>query len=283
MRTERADRAVGMGTNALASSIVLTCRSRKNDASLGTRNELVAALKRKLPNAVKRLQAASIAPVDLAQSAIGPGMAVFSSYAKVLEPDGSAMTVRTALGLINQVLDEVLAAEESELDADTRWAITWFTQYGFGEAAYGEAEVLATARNTSVTGLERAGILASRAGKARLLRRDEMEPRWDPTTDDRFTVWEACQHLIERLETGGERAAAELLRRLGSAAEPARELAYRLYQHCERKGDAEEARAYNGLVVAWPRLAALASEVPTPKPGTEPGTTGRLDYGGEIK
>jgi putative DNA methylase len=212
--------------------------------------------------------------VDLAQSAIGPGMAIFSRYAKVLEPDGSAMTVRTALGLINQVLDEVLEAEEADYDADTRWAITWFTQYAFADAAFGEAEVLATARNTSVTGLERAGILTARAGKVRLLKRAELAPGWDPATDDRFTVWEACQHLIKRYEEGGETAAADLLRRLGAAAEPARELAYRLYQHCERAKNADEARAYNGLVVAWPRLATLASE----GPATTAATTATFDF-----
>jgi len=275
LRTEGDNRQVGIGNNALASSIVLTCRERPANAPLGTRSEFLSTLERELPSAIGRLQDASIAPVDLAQSAIGPGMAVFSRFAKVLEPDGSAMTVRTALGLINQVLDEVLAAEESEMDADTRWAVTWFTQYAFGEALYGEAEVLATARNTSITGLERAGILAARGGKVRLLKRSELEDGWDPAGDDRFTVWEACQHLIKRYEEGGEKAAADLLRRLGAAGDAARALAYRLYQHCERARNADEARAYNGLVIAWPRLAALSSVVPSP----EPGTTGRLDYG----
>jgi putative DNA methylase len=225
----------------------------------------VTALKRELPEALKRLQDASIAPVDLAQSAIGPGMAVFSRYAQVLEPDGTPMAVRTALGLINQVLDEVLAAEESEYDADTRWAITWFTQHGFDAAPYGEAETLSKARNTSVEGLVKAGILEARGGKVRLLRRDELGDAWTPSADARFTVWEACQHLIKALETGGEAAAADLLRRLGPSSSPARELAYRLYQHCERTQQAEEARSYNGLVVAWPRLAALATERAAPE------------------
>jgi putative DNA methylase len=270
MRTERGSRSIGIGTNALASSIVLTCRSRPEDSSIGTRSELIRELKKKLPAAVKRLQESSIAPVDLAQSAIGPGMAIFSRYAKVLEPDGSTMTVRTALGLINQVLDEILAAEEAEYDADTRWAITWFTQNGFNEAPYGEAVVLATARNTSVTGLERAGILAARSGKVRLLRRDELSDDWDPVADERFTIWEGCQHLIKRYQEGGEKAAAELLRRFPDA-EPARELAYRLYQHCDRKGEAEEARAYNGLVVAWPRLLAAVK-------ASQQGTDGDLNF-----
>jgi len=272
IRMERIE-ALKKGKASLASAIVLACRPRSHDAPLSTRSEFVAALKRELPAAVRDLQAASIAPVDLAQSAIGPGMAVFSRYVKVLEPDGSAMTVRTALGLVNQVLDEVLSAEESELDADTRWAITWFTHHGFEPAAYGEADILSKARVTSVDGMVRAGILEARGGKVRLLRRAELPEDWDPVTDQRFTVWEACQHLIKRLEEGGEGSAAELLRRLGAAAEPARELAYRLYQHCERGGQAEEARAYNGLVVAWPRLAALAAGH-----AAAPAGTGTFDF-----
>lgn len=263
VRTEREGRLVGNKTNALASSVVLACRPRPATAPVGTRNEFVAVLRQRLPTALERLQEANIAPVDLAQSAIGPGIAVFSSFAKVLESDGSSMSVRSALGIINQVLDEVLTAEEAEYDSDTRWAITWFTQYGFEPAPYGEAELLSKARTTSVQGLERAGIVEARAGKVRLLKREELEA-WAPDTDDRFTIWEACQHLIKTLEFDGETAAARLLKQLDSRAGAARDLAYRLYQHCDRKGDAEEARAYNGLVVAWPRLAALAAEEPRP-------------------
>ncbi len=262
MRTELGNRILSRGTNALASSIVLVCRPRREDAALATRNELVSVLRRELPAAVKRLQAANIAPVDLAQSAIGPGMAVFSRYARVLEPDGSPMGVRAALALINQVLRETLEGTESELDRDTAWAVTWFEQRGFEPGPFGEAETLCTARNTSVAGLVEAGILEARAGQVRLLPREEMEEGWDPATDERFTVWEACQHLIRTVERGGERAGAGLLRRLGSTAEPARELAYRLYEICERRGWAEEARAYNGLIAAWPRMTALAAGFP---------------------
>lgn len=263
VRTEYETRFRNVGSNALASSIVLVCRPRPADAPAGTRSEFVALLRKTLPRSLEQLHEANIAPVDLAQSAIGPGMAVFSSFGRVLEPDGSTMSVRTALGIINQVLDEVLTAEESEYDTDTRWAITWFTQYGFDPAPYGEAEILSKARTTSVQGLERAGIVEARAGKVRLLNREQLGT-WDPTTDDRFTIWEACQHLIKTLDLDGEAAAARLLKQLDSRADAARDLAYRLYQHCDRKGDAEEARVYNGLVVAWPRLAALAAEEPRP-------------------
>ncbi len=272
-RTERRGRTRDIGSNALASSIVLVCRRRPADAPMTTRRELQAELRRELPDAIRRLQAANIAPVDLAQSAIGPGMAVFSRYARVLEPDGTDMTVRAALALINRVLDEVLAAEEAEYDPDTRWAVTWFEQHGYEPAPFGEADVLARARNTSVDGLVRAGILAAAGGRVRLLERDELLEDWDPATDQRFTVWEACQYLIRELERGGESGAAELFRRLGAAAEAARRLAYRLYQHCERRGWAEEARAYNALITSWPRMTALAAGFP------EQPTHQALDFG----
>ena len=275
MRTESTGRIRNQGSNALASSIVLVCRKRPANAPLTTRRELQSELRRVLPEAVRRLQAANIAPVDLAQSAIGPGMAVFSRYARVMEPDGSDMSVRQALALINRVLDEVLAAEEGEYDPDTRWAVTWFEQHGYDPAPFGEADVLARARNTSVRGLVEAGILASAGGSVRLLRREELLPDWDPATDARFTVWEACQYLIRELSQDGEAGAARLLGRLGPKADDARRLAYRLYQHCERKKWADEARAYNELITAWPRMAALAAG----SPGRP--TDGTLDFGGE--
>lgn len=265
MRTERAGRSVGIGTNALASSIVLACRPRPADAPLSTRKDLIGELRAHLPEALKHFQEGSIAPVDLAQASIGPGMAVFSRYAKVLEPDGSRMPVRTALALINQVLDEILAEQESDFDAETRWAISWFEQYGTGEGPFGDAESLCKAKNTSVSGMVRSGILHSRAGKVRLLGRDEILVDWDPVADSRLTVWEVTQYLIRELDTGGEQAAGDLLRRVGAGlGETARELAYRLYVTCDRKGWAEEAQAYNGLVVAWPELQRLAAAAPEP-------------------
>jgi putative DNA methylase len=227
---------------------------------------MVAALRRELPEALRRLQQDSIAPVDLAQAAIGPGMAVFSRYSKVVEADGSAMTVRTALGLINQVLDAILAEQEGAFDPDTRFAVTWFEQYGMDEAEFGQADVLARAKNTSVSGMVAAQVLAQRGSKVRLLRRDELLPEWDPAQDARVTAWEAAQHLVWRLESKGELATADLLRRLGADfGERAKELAYRLFAICDRKGWAAEAVGYNALVVAWPEIARQV--VGTPESG----------------
>jgi putative DNA methylase len=187
-------------------------------------------------------------------------MAVFSRYAKVLEADGTPMSVRTALQIINQQLDEYLAAEEGELDRDTRFAVAWFQQFAHNDGPFGEADVLARAKDTAVEGLVRAGILRSRAGKVRLLRRGELDGDWDPRVDARLTVWECAQQLIRRLNETGEDGAARLLRQLGSGrSEDARALAYRLYAICERKGWAEEALAYNALVVSWPEIERKAA------------------------
>ncbi|WP_447974613.1 DUF1156 domain-containing protein [Nitrospira sp. Kam-Ns4a] len=260
VRASQKWRMVAMGTNALASYIVLACRPRPADAPQCSRREFIAELKRELPQALKHLQQGNIAPVDLAQASIGPGMAVFSRYARVMEASGNPMTVRTALALINQTLDEVLAEQEAEFDADTRWALAWFEQYGTGEGQFGDAETLSKAKNTAVNGLVEAGIISARGGKVRLVGREELPADWDPAKDKRLTVWEGTQHLIRTLEQGGESAAAELLRRLGSATgEVARELSYRLYKICERKGWSKEALSYNGLVVAWPEIVRLAS------------------------
>ncbi|HEV8652920.1 MAG TPA: hypothetical protein VG276_26910 [Actinomycetes bacterium] len=215
MRSERGGRTNDIGTNALASSILLVCRPRSDDAPLATRKDFLAALKTELPIALRHLQQGSIAPVDLAQAAIGPGMGTFSRYSKVVEADGSPMTVRTALGLINQVLDETLAEQESDFDPDTRWALAWFEQHGTNPGLFGVAETLSKAKNTALNGLVAAGIVMSRAGRVRLLDRDELPPIWDPAVDARLTVWEVTQHLIRALDTGGEAQAAELLRRIG--------------------------------------------------------------------
>jgi len=261
MRTEQQQRSVAAGSNALASSVVLVCRPRPEDASLATRREFQVTLRAELPDTLRHLQRGNIAPVDLAQASIGPGMAVFSRYSKVMEADGSAMSVRTALGLINQALDEILAEQEGEFDSDTRWAIAWFEQFGMKAGEFGVAEVLSKAKDTSVAGLVEAGVLESKAGKVRLLGRNELPVDWDPVTDKRPTVWEMTQHLIRRLGEG-EAAAAALARKLGGNAEVARDLAYRLYLVCERKKWADEALAYNGLVVAWPRIVQLAAGEP---------------------
>ncbi len=260
MRTERGARSIGIGTNALASSIVLVCRKRQATAPTATRRDFVAALKAELPQALAHLQAGNIAPVDLAQAAIGPGMAVYTRYARVLDAEGKALSVRSALALINQTLDEALAEQEGDFDADTRWALTWFEQTGFAEGDYGVAEQLSKSKNTAVAGLVEGGILVSKAGKVRLLKPAELPADWDPATDTRLTVWEMVHQLVRVLEAGGEGAAATLVAKLGSQAETARELCYRLYTLCERKKRAAEAMAYNGLVQSWPEITRLARE-----------------------
>ncbi len=261
MRSERANRSIAIGTNALASSIVLVCRVRSDNAPITTRKDFLFSLKQELPRALRDLQKGNIAPVDLAQAAIGPGMAVFSRYKKVLETDGSPMRVRTALALINQGLDEVLSELESEFDPDTRWALAWFEQHQFEDGLYGEAEVLGTAKALSISHLAETGILHSRAGKVRLLRREELPEDWDPSAVARLTVWEVTQHLIRSLDQKGEKETANLKARIGGMAEIARDLAYRLYTLCERKGWADEAGYYNSLVVAWPSMASEAFEL----------------------
>ena len=260
MRTEKPGRLVEIGRAALASSIVLVCRRRSADAPLTTRRDFLAALRAELPDALRRLQQGNIAPVDLAQASIGPGMAVFSRYSKVIEADGTAMPVRAALAVINQVLDEVLASQEADFDGDTRWAVAWFEQHGLDEGSAGVAETLSKAKNTSISGLVQAGILEQRGNKCRLLNRGELDEDWTPGGDDRITVWEVVQHLIRTLEAEGEAAAGALLASVGGLGEPARELAYRLYSTCEKKGWSEEALAYNGLVVAWPELVKQAAQ-----------------------
>ncbi len=259
MRTERPGK-ITSNTNILASSIILACHPRVASAPIATRREFVSALKGELPEALLHLQRGNIAPVDLAQAAIGPGMAIYTRHSKVLDAEGKPLPVREALALINQTLDEVLAEQEGDFDADTRWAVAWFEQSGFGEGEYGVAETLSKAKNTSVSGLEHAGILKSRAGKVRLLRPDELSADWNPLNDSRLTVWEAVHHLVRRLEKGGESAAAELVAVLGGVAEAARELGYRLYTICERKKRAQEALSYNALVQSWPEIMRLARE-----------------------
>jgi len=260
IRTERIARTRDIGSNALASSIVLVCRPRPTDVRPATRREFLTALKRELPEALRLLQHGNIAPVDLAQAAIGPGMAIFSRYARVLEAGGNPMRVRTALALINQTLDEVLTEQEGEFDADTRWALAWFEQFGLEAAPFGEAETLSKAKNTSVRGLEDTGILEARSGKVRLRKREELDSAWDPTSDQRLIAWEVTQHLIRALEQDGEAGAAALLARVGSRGDAARDLAYRLYQLCERKSRPQEALAYNSLVIAWPQIMRLAGQ-----------------------
>jgi len=262
MRTECGSRMVGQGTNALASSVVLVCVPRASDAPLATRREFADALRRELPTTIHTLQTGNIAPVDLAQASIGPGMAVFSRYAKVINADGSAMTVREALQLINMVLDEALSEQEADYDSWTRWAVKWFEQYGTNEGPYGEAETLSTAMAVSVKGVVEAGIARSQSGQVQLLSRDELDPTWDPTTDNRLTIWEVTHYLVKSLEDEGEPAAAELLKKIGpNLGETGRELAYRLYQISERKKWARDALGYNGLVAPWTEIERLSRQL----------------------
>ena len=272
IRTELANKLLAVGAGVLASSVVIACRPRAASASLATRREFLDALEAELPGAVRLLQDQAIAPVDMAQSAIGPGMEIFSRYAKVLEADGTPMRVRAALTLINEALEEALSQEETEFDGDTRWALTWYEQFGNDRGPFGDAETLAKAKNTSVEGVVRAGVAASQAGKVRLLARERADNEWDPTKDTRLTVWKVAQQLAARLEDG-EAHAADLLRAVGGGVgDRARRLAYLLYQIADRKGRSEDAVAYNGLVQAWHDIARLSAAGRRPVAQTLEGT-----------
>ena len=263
IRSEQAHRMIASGTNALANSVVLVCRKKEDSAETIGRAEFIRALKRELPPAIEELQKVNISPADMPQSAIGPGMGVFSRCKAVLEADDSPMTVKTALQLINRELDEYLGGIQGEFDADTRFAITWFEQNGLAAGDYGTANSIATARGISVDSVKHAGIVESAAGKVRILKRDEIDADWDPTADTHLTVWECCQHLIRELEQGGEQAAALLLRKIGGGhADAAKDLAYCLYDICANKRrDAGEAAAYNGLIAVWAELTRQAAAI----------------------
>lgn len=264
VRTERSGRMISIGTNALANSIVLVCRKRDVSAESISRAEFISALKRELPPAIADLQKVNISPADMPQSAIGPGMAVFSRCKAVLEADDSAMTVKTALQLINRELDEFLVDIQGEFDADTRFTVTWFEQNGMAVGDYGIANNIATARGISVDSVKHAGIVESIAGKVRILKRNELDVDWDPVADTHLTVWECCQHLIRELEQCGEQAAARLLRKISPAqADSAKELAYCLYDICvNKRRDAAEAASYNGLIAVWSELTRQAAAMP---------------------
>ena len=264
MRTERDARAMSQGNNALASSIVLVCRKRPADAPSISRREFIRELNGVLPEALDEMTKGSgderspVAPVDLSQAIIGPGMAVFSKYAAVLEADGSPMSVRTALQLINRFL------AEDDFDADTQFCLHWFEQHGWTEGAFGEADVLARSKSTSVDAMKEAGVLQSGVGKVRLLKWAEYSIDWDPRTDARTPVWEALHQLIRALKQGGESASGVLLASLGGKVEAVRQLAYRLYTLCERLGQAEDARAYNELITSWTGIESAANSAPKP-------------------
>lgn len=270
VRTELSNRTTGLGANALASSIVLVCRKRPAEAPVLTRREFVAQLRAALPNALAKIRAGGVGPVDMAQAALGPGMGIFTAAAKVLEPDDTPMTVRTAIGLINQVRDEISGEEASGYDADTRFCVDWFEAFGMDQGESGDAITMAQAYDIGIGDLEIAGVFSAQGGKARLLQRTELKDNWDPTTDPRLTDWECAQHLARALESpaGGISAAAGLLAKIDpTRGEAARMLAYRLYDICERKGRAAEAQTWNMLAQEWPALEAAAADItPTGDP-----------------
>jgi putative DNA methylase len=261
VRASQAWRMVSMGTNALASYIVLACRPRTEEKRTG-RAAFIAELKRELPLALRHLQQGNVAPVDFAQAAIGPGMAVFSKYSAVLESGGKPMSVRIALALINGLKDELLGEAVEELDKDTRWATTWFAETGFEWGEAGKAILLATARGTAMNSLIASGVVETKGNQVRLYRPEELPDHWDPSTDKRLTVWEMTHHLIRVYvhEKKGDPATAELLRKLGAEAEVARDLAYKLFTVCESKKRSQEAQAYNALVMGWSELVRLSRE-----------------------
>jgi putative DNA methylase len=265
MRTELSNRMIGSGTNALASSIVLVCRQRDASAETISRREFQRQLREHLPEALETMIGGTtgqspIAPVDLAQAAIGPGMAIYSQYAGVLNQDGTPMRVHDALVLINREITEYLTPDAGSFDADTLFCNSWFEQYGWAEGPFGEADVLARGKGTSVQGVAQAGIADSGGGKVRLLRWADYQAGWDPKLDARNPVWEATHHLIRALNTQGEAAAGALLAAMPDKAEPIRQLAYHLYTLCERKKWAEDARAYNELITAWHAVLEASRE-----------------------
>ena len=264
MRSERGGRMISVGTNALASSIVLAMRPRRDDAPTTDRRGLIAALRDELPAALRRLQQGAIAPVDLPQAAIGPGMAVFSRYARVIESDGSTMTVRSALARINEILDQVLNEQEGDFDTATRFAIAWYRQHGYRQGEFGVADNLARARNTSVERTVREGIVTSAAGKVRLLAPVDYPEAYDVLRDDRVGVWEVLHHLIAIADRDGVGAGGEFLHQVASRADLAidrelvKELAFLLFSVAEKAGATQDAIAFNGIATAWPEIVQAA-------------------------
>ncbi len=268
MRTEMANRMMAKGTNALANSVILVCRKKEDTAEVITRAEFIRALKRELPPAIAALQAANIAPADMPQSAIGPGMGVFSRCEAILEADDSPMSVKTALQLINAELDEFLNDVQGEFDDGTRFAITWFEQNGMGKGDYGAADNLARARGIAVESVKQAGIVESQAGKVRILKRDELDPDWEPQTDNHLTgshltIWKCLQYLVRSHETDGiSDNSALLLKKIGDRAEAVKDLAYCLYDiAANRRQEAKEATAYNALIADWSELTRQAAAI----------------------
>ena len=265
MRTELGNRMIGMGSNALASSIVLVCRKRHLEAPSISRRDFQRELRDEMPDALEtmiggKLGASPIAPVDLAQAAIGPGMAIYSKYTAVLEADGTPMPVHNALVMINKAVEDFLNPNGAGFDADTLFCSAWFDQFGWGTGKFGEADTLARAKGTSVDGVAHSGVVESGGGNVRLLRWDEYPRDWDPTQDNRTPVWEAIHQIIRALNQQDESAAGALLARMPERGDQIRQLAYHLYTLCERKKWADDARAYNELIAAWHGIVTASHE-----------------------
>lgn len=284
VRTERTGRSIGVRTNALASSVVLACRPRRTDAASIDRRGLIKALREELPKALRKLEQGKVAPVDLRQAAIGPGMAVFSRYSRVNEPDGSRMRVRAALSLINRVLDDSLSQFEGNVSADTRFCAEWFKQFGFDEGPFGTAETLSKGIDTSISGLERSGVLKSRAGKVKLLHVTELPDEYDPATDDRTSEWEICLHLAKALQNRGTDAAARIMASArdvpGIDLDDVKELAYLLYSIAEKKPWAETALLFNNLGTSWTDIEDASRKVTPATAGSGQGAF-TLEFGSD--
>ena len=266
VRTERAGRTIAIGSNVLASSVVLVCKKKELKVLSTTRRQFQRELREKMPEALDamiggREGSSAIAPVDLAQSAIGPGMAIYSKYEAVLNQDGSKMSVHDALIMINRAITDHLHPDSGNFDADTLFCDDWFDQYGWKEGPFGEANVLAQAKGTTVDGVAVSGVITSGGGKVRLLKWSEYPEDWDPKTDKRTPVWEACHQLIRELNQKGETETGRLLSRMADKGEAIRQLAYHLYTLCERKKWAEDARAYNELISSWHAIVDAAGRV----------------------
>jgi len=266
MRTEMANRMIGSGTNALASSVILVCEKRHVQANSISRRQFQRQLREEMPEALEAMIGGSegvspIAPVDLAQAAIGPGMGIFSQYASVLNQDGSNMSVHDALIMINRAITDYLNPDSGSFDNDTLFCDSWFAEYGWSTGMFGQANVLAQAKGTTVNGAKEAGVIESGGGKVRLLKWREYPSDWDPKQDNRTPVWEALHHLIRVLNQAGESGAGELLARMPERGESIRQLAYHLYTLCERKKWAEDARAYNELITTWHVIVAASHDV----------------------
>ena len=277
MRTENSSRMIGQGTNALASSIIFVCRKRTKSAESLSRRQFQRELREILPEALEimiggKQGTSPVAPVDLAQAAIGPGMGVYSKYAAVLNQDGSSLSVHEALILINREITDFLTPEAGSFDSDTLFCSTWFDQYGWKDGPFGEALVVASGKGTSVDGVQDAGVIESGGGKVRLLQWKEYEEGWDPKKDNRTPVWEALHYLIRALNQEGESESGRLLSRMPERAEPIRQLAYHLYTLCERNKWADDARAYNELITSWHGISSASHKA------GHIGTQGTLDF-----